>query len=119
VSATSKNYREDVPPVEAMARYVLDGQTAGAAIYLRQAIEKQVERVKAQGLVLYGFTGCSLETVSREMNKEYFQNKGIACIDLEGTFQPDLAVGQTQTRVRAFIEMLSQNRNLKEKPAWQ
>lgn len=110
VSAMSKTYREDVPPIEALARYVLDGQTAGAAVYLRQSIENHLRRVEGKGIILYGFTGCSLETVSRELNKDYFQKRGIPCISLEGTFQPDFSLGQTQTRVRAFLEMLEQRK---------
>ena len=106
-----KLYREDVPPLESLARYVLDGQTAGGTIFYRNAIEKQVNEIGAKGLICYNFIGCSLEVISREMNKEYFQQKGIPCINLEGGFQPDLASGQTLTRVKAFIEMLSENCN--------
>ena len=110
VSAMSKLYNEELPPLESLARFVLDGQTAGAVMYLRQSIEEHLKQANGQGIVLYGFTGCSLETVSRELNKKYFQEKGVPCISLEGTFQPDLSIGQTQTRVRAFLELLEQKK---------
>ncbi|TEB08395.1 2-hydroxyglutaryl-CoA dehydratase, D-component [Pelotomaculum schinkii] len=110
VSAVSQTYREDIPPVESLARFVLDSHNAGAAVYLRQSVEKHVEAVNAKGIIIYGYSGCSLETVPREIVKDYFQQKGVPCICLEGTFQPDPSQGQTQTRVRAFIEMLEQQK---------
>ncbi|SHH97716.1 Benzoyl-CoA reductase/2-hydroxyglutaryl-CoA dehydratase subunit, BcrC/BadD/HgdB [Sporobacter termitidis DSM 10068] len=109
-SAMSKKYRTDVPPIEALARYVLDGQNAGATIYQQASLENDLRRVDGKGIILYTFNGCSLETVSREIIKGYFQEKDIPCIILEGTFQPDLSIGQTQTRMRAFLEMLEQRK---------
>lgn len=110
VSATSKEYREDIDPVDSLVSYTFDGQTAGAAVFQQDAIERHVQASGAEGIIIYGFSGCSLETVSHELNKTYFQSIGIPTIILEGTFQPDQSTGQTSTRVKAFVEMLEYRR---------
>ncbi len=102
-----KLYREDVPPVEALARYMFDNQNAGASIYVQQVVEQEIEKVKARGLILQGVLGCSYSTIAREMWREYFHQKGIPSINLEGTFQFGAPSGQLVTRTKAFIEMLS------------
>ena len=106
-SVPFKNYREDVPPVESLARYVLDNQNAGASVYARHVIEHEVNKVQARGLILYGYLGCSYGSVAREMFRDYFHKKGIPSINLEGTFQVGAPSGQILTRVKAFVEMLS------------
>ncbi len=102
-----KDYREDIPPVESLARFVLDGQMAGASIYRRHVIEHQIKSLNAKGLILYGYLGCSFGSVAREMFREYFHKKGIPSINLEGTYQTGSPTGQLLTRIKAFIEMLS------------
>lgn len=102
-----KPYREDVPPVEALVRYLYDNQNGGAAVYSREIIENEISKVKARGLVLYGYIGCSFASVDREMWRNYFHQKGIPSINLEGSYQTGAPTGQLMTRVKAFIEMLS------------
>jgi benzoyl-CoA reductase/2-hydroxyglutaryl-CoA dehydratase subunit BcrC/BadD/HgdB len=102
-----KPYREDVSPVEALVRYLYDNQNGGAAVYSRQIIENEVAKVNARGLVLYGYIGCSFASVDREMWRNYFHQKGIPSINLEGSYQTGAPTGQLMTRVKAFIEMLS------------
>jgi benzoyl-CoA reductase/2-hydroxyglutaryl-CoA dehydratase subunit BcrC/BadD/HgdB len=106
-SVPFKSFREDVPPVEALARFVYDNQGAGAGVYARNVIELELEKTKAQGLILYGYIGCSFGSVDREMWREYFHKKGIPSINLEGSFQTGAPSGQVLTRVKAFVEMLS------------
>ncbi len=101
------DYREDVPPLEAMARYYMEGQSAGAAIYQRRAIEAQIGKTGAKGILLYGYLGCSFAGVDREMFREYFHKRGTPAISLEGSFQVGPPSGQLLTRVKAFIEMLT------------
>lgn len=103
----SRSYREDIDPVESIARFLLDGQMAGASIYRRNAIEKLVDQVHARGIILYGYLGCSYSGIAREMHRAYFHQKGIPSINLEGTFEIGEPTGQLLTRIRAFIEMLS------------
>lgn len=102
-----KLYREDVPPVEALVRYLYDNQAGGAAVYSREVIESEIAKVKARGLVLYGYIGCSFASVDREMWRNYFHERGIPSINLEGSYQTGAPTGQLMTRVKAFIEMLS------------
>jgi len=106
-SVPFKNYREDVPPVEALARYVYDNQGAGAGVYVRDVLEQEIDRLNARGLVLYGYIGCSFASIDREMWRDYFHKKGIPSINLEGSFQVGAPSGQVLTRVKAFVEMLS------------
>lgn len=103
----SRDYREDVPPVESLARYLLDGETAGASIYRRRTIEEQVKKTGARGIIQYGYVGCSFSGIDREMHREYFHKQGIPSISLEGSFQVGPPSGQIITRVKAFVEMLS------------
>jgi benzoyl-CoA reductase/2-hydroxyglutaryl-CoA dehydratase subunit BcrC/BadD/HgdB len=106
-SAPNKLFREDVPPLEALAHYVYDNQRAGAEIYMQDFIEREVERIKARGLILYGYVGCSYASVAKEMQRSQFHKKNLPSINLEGSFQTGAPNGQLLTRVRAFIEMLS------------
>jgi benzoyl-CoA reductase/2-hydroxyglutaryl-CoA dehydratase subunit BcrC/BadD/HgdB len=102
--------REDVPPVEAIARWVYDNSAAGAGVYARNVIESEIEKLKAKGVILYGYIGCSFASVDREMWRRYFHAKGIPCLNLEGSFQTGSPSGQVLTRVKAFVEMLAANR---------
>jgi benzoyl-CoA reductase/2-hydroxyglutaryl-CoA dehydratase subunit BcrC/BadD/HgdB len=101
-----KDYREDVPPLEALVRYIYDNQGAGAGIYARNVIEMEINRINARGLILYGYIGCSFSSIDKEMWREYFHQQGIPSISLEGSFQTGAPTGQVLTRVKAFIEML-------------
>jgi len=106
-SVPFKPYREDVPPVEALARWMYDNRRGGAGVHTREVLEHEVQKVHARGIVLYGIIGCSFASVDREMWRSYFHEKGIPSINLEGSFQIGAPTGQLMTRVKAFIEMLS------------
>ncbi|BBB90909.1 MAG TPA: 2-hydroxyacyl-CoA dehydratase family protein [Methylomusa anaerophila] len=99
--------REDIPPVEALARHVLGNQDAGASVYVQQVLEKEAQKVNARGLILYGYLGCSYSTIAREMWGDHFRKQGIPSINLEGTFQIGPPSGQILTRIKAFTEMLA------------
>jgi benzoyl-CoA reductase/2-hydroxyglutaryl-CoA dehydratase subunit BcrC/BadD/HgdB len=102
--------REDVPALESLVRYHYDNSRAGAGIYTRNIIEAEVEKLNAKGILLYGYIGCSFASIDREMWRRYFHEKGIPCLNLEGSFQTGSPSGQVLTRVRAFVEMLDSNR---------
>ncbi|WP_371379669.1 2-hydroxyacyl-CoA dehydratase subunit D [Sporomusa aerivorans] len=106
-SVPFKLYREDVPPVESLARWVYDNAGAGAGVYARNVLEHEVNKLNARGIVLYGYIGCSFASVDREMWRKYFHEKGIPSINLEGSFQTGAPSGQVLTRVKAFVEMLA------------
>jgi benzoyl-CoA reductase/2-hydroxyglutaryl-CoA dehydratase subunit BcrC/BadD/HgdB len=105
-SAPFRLYREDVPPLESLARWVYDNSGAGAGVFARNVIESEVDRLGARGVVLYGYIGCSFASVDREMWRRHFHERGIPCISLEGSFQTGAPSGQVLTRVKAFVEML-------------
>ncbi|HBC91668.1 MAG TPA: hypothetical protein DCZ10_01855 [Pelotomaculum sp.] len=106
-SSPNKLFREDVPPLEAIAYYLYDNQRAGAEIYMRRFLDEELGRINARGMILYGIIGCSYNSVEREMHRNYFHQKGIPSINLEGAFQLGGPTGQVLTRVKAFTEMLS------------
>ncbi|MDR2141980.1 MAG: 2-hydroxyacyl-CoA dehydratase family protein [Deltaproteobacteria bacterium] len=100
-------YSEEIEPLESIARWVYDNSTAGAGVYARNVLDSEVERLKARGVILYGYIGCSFASVDREMWRRFFHEKGLACINLEGSFQTGAPTGQVLTRVKAFVEMLA------------
>jgi benzoyl-CoA reductase/2-hydroxyglutaryl-CoA dehydratase subunit BcrC/BadD/HgdB len=105
-----KMAREDVPALESLVRYHYENSRAGAGIYARGVIESEVEKLGAKGVILYGYIGCSFASIDREMWRRHFHEKGIPCLNLEGSFQTGHPSGQVLTRVRAFVEMLDSNR---------
>jgi benzoyl-CoA reductase/2-hydroxyglutaryl-CoA dehydratase subunit BcrC/BadD/HgdB len=109
-SAPFRFYREDIPPLEAIVRWVFDNSGTGAAVHARWVIEAEVERIKAKGLIWYGYIGCPFSSVDRELWRRYFHEKGLPSINLEGSFQTGAPSGQVITRIQAFIEMLSQSK---------
>jgi benzoyl-CoA reductase/2-hydroxyglutaryl-CoA dehydratase subunit BcrC/BadD/HgdB len=102
-----KLYEEDIPPVDALIKYVYNSQRAGANVYARNFIEAEVDKLQAKGIILYGYLGCSFGSVDRELWRKYFHDKGIASISLEGSFQVGQPSGQVLTRIKAFVEMLA------------
>jgi len=103
----AKEYREDISALESLARFELTGRKIGSANFTRDILEKEVEKYDAKGIIQYGYVGCSFGGVQQEMDREYFHNKGVPSISLEGTFQVGPPSGQILTRIRAFIEMLA------------
>lgn len=106
-NVVSVDIREDLPPYEALADRLLSRQTFGSPVHRLQAIEKQLEEAGARGILFYTYVGCSFAGIYNEIQREYFHNKGVPSITIEGTFQVGPPTGQLLTRVRAFVEMLS------------
>lgn len=102
-----RDYNEELPPLESFARYFLDGQTAGSVGYQIKAVNNQVEKVNAKGIIFYGYVGCSFSGIQRELLRDHFKKQGVSGITLEGSFQVGPPSGQLLTRVRAFTEMLA------------
>lgn len=104
----SRLYEEDVPPVESIARFVMQtSETSGSIVSFTKAAKAQLDKVHAKGVLLYNYVGCSLGGVSLEYERNYFHDRGIPCLSVDGNFQVGAPSGQLITRVRAFIEMLS------------
>nr|WP_294576922.1 2-hydroxyacyl-CoA dehydratase family protein [uncultured Rhodopila sp.] len=103
----TRDYREDLPPLEAYADFIITGRTLGSPVRQQQRIEEFLPEFGAQGILFYGYIGCSFGSVHREIQADYFHCQGVPSIFLEGSFQVGPASGQILTRVRAFIEMLT------------
>lgn len=104
----SKLYDENVPPVEAVARFVMEAnETSGSIVKFTEAAKAQLDKVNGKGVLLYNYVGCSLGGVALEYERNYFHEKGIPCLSVDGNFQVGPPSGQLITRVKAFIEMLS------------
>jgi benzoyl-CoA reductase/2-hydroxyglutaryl-CoA dehydratase subunit BcrC/BadD/HgdB len=108
-SAGTRDYREDLPPLEAYADYYVTARTVGSAVRTRDRIEEYLPEYGAQGILFYGYIGCSFGSIHREIQADYFRRIGYPSIFLEGSFQVGAATGQALTRVRAFVEMLSRS----------
>jgi benzoyl-CoA reductase/2-hydroxyglutaryl-CoA dehydratase subunit BcrC/BadD/HgdB len=103
----TRDYREDLAPLEAYADYIITARTFGSAVRQRTRIEEYLPEFGAKGILFYGFIGCSFGSVHREIQADYFRRLGYPSIFLEGSFQIGPPTGQALTRVRAFVEMLS------------
>jgi benzoyl-CoA reductase/2-hydroxyglutaryl-CoA dehydratase subunit BcrC/BadD/HgdB len=103
-----KEFDESLPPLDSLARFLLEGLIVGGANkYFRIPVEDQVNQINARGIIFYGFFGCSFISVDFEVMRDYFLQKGIPSLILEGSFQVGSPPGQIMTRVKAFMEMLS------------
>ena len=100
-------WREDIPPLEAMARFILDYFVTGSPVNQLKYIEKMIEETGSKGMFFYTYIGCPYGGLHVELFRDYFQKKGVPSSGLEGSWQVGAPSGQLTTRVRAFIEMLS------------
>jgi benzoyl-CoA reductase/2-hydroxyglutaryl-CoA dehydratase subunit BcrC/BadD/HgdB len=112
---STRDYREDVPPLESLAHFLLDSQLAGqygemvgAAVNLRKYnIERLVQESGARGILSGSVTGCPYGSIAPQLERVYFKNLGIPYIALETSVHRDLPTEEQLTRIKAFIEMLS------------
>jgi len=110
----SGEYREDIPPLEAIAHYVLDaqamgelGEGAGTSSTLRRfRIEELVKEIGAKGVISSTITGCPYGSIVQQMEREHFKKLGIPIIQLEGTVHRGRPSEEQIMRVRTFVEML-------------
>jgi benzoyl-CoA reductase/2-hydroxyglutaryl-CoA dehydratase subunit BcrC/BadD/HgdB len=102
-----KNWREDVPPLESMARYILDYFLVGSPVHQIKGIERMIEQSSSKGIFFYHYVGCAFGGVHVEIFRDYFKKMSIPSIGLDGCFQVGAPSGQLLTRVSAFIEMFS------------
>ena len=115
VIACTDDYREDLPPLEAMAHYVLDAQGRGelgegagtSATNRRFHIEKLYRRTGAKGIIASAITGCPYGSVVQQMEREYFKQQGIPIISLESSVHEERPTEEQVMRVKTFVEMLS------------
>jgi benzoyl-CoA reductase/2-hydroxyglutaryl-CoA dehydratase subunit BcrC/BadD/HgdB len=110
ISSSMSDYERDYDlsfdPVEAIARYNLGGTLGGASIYRVKGAERELAKFNARGLIIYGYVGCSFRSVENEIIRNYFHDKNVPMLILEGTYQVGPPPGQTITRIKAFMDML-------------
>jgi benzoyl-CoA reductase/2-hydroxyglutaryl-CoA dehydratase subunit BcrC/BadD/HgdB len=105
----TKKFDESLPPFEAMARFAYSNTNSNAmsAELKNASLKREVERVGAKGVLLYGYVGCNVMGMTREIQREFLKKAGIPNLFIDGTFQAGKPTGQLLTRVGAFVEMLS------------
>jgi len=107
VDVWTRDIPEDRPPLDAIAHHIVSNLGAGSPTLRLKRIEESLPVFGATGILLYGYVGCSFGGIHREIRGDYFQKHGYPSLALEGSFQVGPPTGQLQTRIRAFIEMLS------------
>ena len=114
---STSDFREDIPPLQAVAEYLFDaqlkgelGEGAGASAQLRKRrVEELVDKTNARGIVSSFVTGCPYGSVVQGLERQYFKKKGIPLVGLEHTVHAQEPPTEEQvTRVKAFIEMLAE-----------
>jgi len=103
----TKDYREDLPPLAAYADYIISARMGGSPIRRLKNIEENMSVYGARGILFYSYVGCSFGGIHKEIQRDFFQKRGVPSIALEGSFQVGPPTGQLLTRIRAFIEMFS------------
>jgi benzoyl-CoA reductase/2-hydroxyglutaryl-CoA dehydratase subunit BcrC/BadD/HgdB len=113
---STSDFREDIPPLEAVAHYLFDaqlkgelGEGAGASATLRRVrVEELVDKTKARGIISSFVTGCPYGSVVQGLERQYFKKKGVAFVGLEHSVHAEEPPTEEQiTRIKAFIEMLA------------
>jgi benzoyl-CoA reductase/2-hydroxyglutaryl-CoA dehydratase subunit BcrC/BadD/HgdB len=100
-------WNEDIPPLEAMARFILDYFVTGSPVNQIKYIEQMIAETGSKGMIFYTYIGCPYGGMHVELFRDHFHKKGVPSSGLEGSWQVGAPSGQLITRVRAFIEMLS------------
>ena len=114
---STSDFREDIPPLEAIAHYLFDaqlkgelGEGAGASATLRRIrIEELVQKTKARGIISSFVTGCPYGSVVQGIEREHFKKRGVPMVSLEHSVHADEPPTEEQiTKIKTFIEMLSE-----------
>jgi benzoyl-CoA reductase/2-hydroxyglutaryl-CoA dehydratase subunit BcrC/BadD/HgdB len=108
-------YRDDVPPLESLAHYVLDaqgrgdlGEAVGASVsYRRTLVEEAVRRTGARGIVLSSLIGCPYANMMQQLERDHFRALGVPLITLDMDVHREPPTEEQITRIKAFMEMLT------------
>jgi benzoyl-CoA reductase/2-hydroxyglutaryl-CoA dehydratase subunit BcrC/BadD/HgdB len=111
----SYEYREDVPPLESMAHYVLDaqgrgdlGEAVGTSVsYRRILVEEALRQSGARGIISSSVTACPYASLMQQMERDHFSKLGIPLIALETDVHREPPTEEQITRIKAFMEMLA------------
>lgn len=115
VLTSTSDFREDIPPLEAIANYLFDaqvkgelGEAAGAsATYRRVRVEELVRETKARGIISSFITGCPYGSVVQGLEREHFKKLGVPMVALETTVHDQPVTEEQITKVKTFLEVLS------------
>jgi benzoyl-CoA reductase/2-hydroxyglutaryl-CoA dehydratase subunit BcrC/BadD/HgdB len=110
----TEDYRDDVPPLESIAHYVLDAQARGelgegagtSATYRRYRVEELVKSTGAKGIISSAITGCPYGSVVQKTERDYFKSINVPTISLETNVHRERPGEEQIMRVRTFVEML-------------
>ena len=108
-------YREDVPPLESLAHYVLDAQGRGdlgeavgtSVAYRRIMVEEAVRQTGARGIISSSVTGCPFASLMQQLERDHFKQLGVPLIALETDVHREPPTEEQITRIKAFMEMLA------------
>lgn len=100
-------FQEEKDPLEAFVEYQIGGKNGGSVEDGYRSVEQQIKKANAAGIILYGYVGCSLGSITFELQRDHFKKLGIPSMSVAGSFQVGPPTGQLVTRVKAFIEMLT------------
>lgn len=104
----SKDYNLELDPFDAAVDYVVGDRYYGGTTEDKcKAIEAMTEETGVRGLFLYTQMGCSMGQVEEELERMYFQKRGVASLTIAAAYEEGPASGQLDTRIKAFVEMLS------------
>jgi benzoyl-CoA reductase/2-hydroxyglutaryl-CoA dehydratase subunit BcrC/BadD/HgdB len=109
------DYREDIPPLESLAHYLLDAQARGelgegagaSATFRRYRVEALVRETGAKGVISTAVTGCPYASIVQQMERTHFKNLGVSFIGLETNVHKERPSEEQIMRVRTFMEMLN------------
>jgi benzoyl-CoA reductase/2-hydroxyglutaryl-CoA dehydratase subunit BcrC/BadD/HgdB len=112
--SVERTMREDLPPLEAIARYLVESQQAGElgelggapALPRRDRIEDEVRRTGARGVAAAGVTGCPYNTILQQVEREHFKAQGVPLIALETSVHREPPTEEQIIKLRTFLEML-------------
>jgi benzoyl-CoA reductase/2-hydroxyglutaryl-CoA dehydratase subunit BcrC/BadD/HgdB len=103
-----KDFRVDIDPLEAAIEYTVGDEYYGGTTEDKcRKIEEFIGRDGVKGMFLYTLMGCSFGTIEQELERVYFQKRDIATLAISGIFEEGKTTGQLETRIKAFVEMLS------------
>jgi benzoyl-CoA reductase/2-hydroxyglutaryl-CoA dehydratase subunit BcrC/BadD/HgdB len=115
VQISTADFREDIPPLRAIAEYLFAAQVKGelgegagaSATYRRVRVEELVEETKAKGIISAFVTGCPYGSVVQGLERDYFKKRGVPLVALETTVHDVPPTEEQITKVKTFLEMLA------------
>ncbi|MGN0427670.1 MAG: 2-hydroxyacyl-CoA dehydratase [Agathobacter sp.] len=102
------DYDTSIDPVDALVQFEVKSGRSNNMEEACQFDADLAQSVGAKGEILFLTLGCTLLTVPSEMKRVHLNHIGIPTLSLAGTAQIGEITGQTMTRLKAFIEMLSE-----------